>query len=142
MPGAEMNLTLCHIWYLEREEKVLPFIQFSTVYVSHKTASGSQESDTVWNLGSKVAGFLVFSRSALCPRSVQASRATQLGLSRSRDPGLAGSASLGLSHEDWRLSRDALKPVLCLVTRPIHEDYLKREIVPAFLKTEVKGLLS
>lgn len=43
--------------------------------------------------------------------------------------------TMGLSH-------DALEPMLSLITRPIRGDYLKREIVPALLKTEAEGWLS
>ena len=40
------------------------------------------------------------------------------------------------------LSRDAFEPMLSLITRPIHGDFLKSKIVAALLKTEAKGWLS
>lgn len=95
MPGAEMNLTLGHIWHLEREEKVLPFIQFSTFYISRKTASDPQAPRGLTLCGTSGAKSLDFSFSPAL-RSVP-------GVSRLLGP--HSWASRGHATQGWPAAR-------------------------------------
>lgn len=153
VPGGKMNLTLFS-WLVFRKGRKNEFLHLVIHVTFHiKAASDPQvpRNPTLcgpWKQSGWTACHLSQFHILAQPGTSRLLRPIPLGPAQLGGPAAHSLVTREKSSAGWvmktmGLSRDALEPMLSLITRPIHGDFLKSEIVPALLKNrEAKGRLS